>query len=160
MNKKHYIAAAIIAIVGASIIGAGSVAAQNADENRVSMVKQLAQKLGIEEHKVQSAMDAIHTERQGAMQKQMEEKLNQAVKDGKLTEAQKKLMIQKHAEIKAERESHRETMKNMTPEQRKIEMEKHQAELQTWAQDNGIDMSLFTGDMGKKGGMRGFGHMK
>lgn len=159
MNKKYYIAAAILAIVGASVIGASSVSAQNTDV-RQNMIKSLAQKLGIEESKVQTAMDAIHSERQAEMQKKIEEKLAQAVKDGKITEAQKQLILKKHAEMKAEQDRNRDTMRNMTPAERKTAMEKKRAELQAWAKENGIDMSVFQLGMGPKGGMRGFGHMK
>ena len=159
MDKKYYIAAAVLAIVGASIMGASAVSAQNADV-RQNMIKSLAQKLGIEESKVQTAMEAIHTERQAEMQKKMEVNLTQAVKDGKITEAQKQLILKKHAEMKAERENWKESMQNLTPEQRKAAMEKKRAELQSWAKENGIDMSVFQLGMGPKGGMRGFGHMK
>lgn len=153
-------AAAIIAVVGASIIGASTVSAQDTDTNKVSMVKQLAQKLGIEESKIQTAMDSIHADRQAEMQKQMEARLIQAVTDGKITEQQKQLILKKHQEIQAEREANRETIKNLTPEQRRAEMQEHKSEMEAWAKENGIDMSLFFGGMGSKGGMRGFRHMK
>ncbi len=159
MNKKNYIAVAVIAIAAASIMGAASVSAQNT-EARTSMIQQLAAKLGIEESKVQTAMDSIHTERQAAMQQQMEDKLTQAVADGKITEAQKQLILKKHAEMKAEHQSDWEAMKNMSPQERREERQSHRAKLEAWADENGIDMSLFFGDMNPKGGMRGYGHMK
>lgn len=159
MDKKNYIAIAVLAIVGASIIGASNVSAQNTDA-RQNMIKSLAQKLGLEESKVQTAMNAIRTERQAEMQKQVEAKLNQAVKDAKITEAQKQLILKKHEEMRAKHEQEWMNMQNMTPEERRAEREEHRAELESWAKENGIDMSVFQLGMGPKGGMRGFGHMK
>ncbi len=159
MDKKYYIAAAVLAIVGASIIGASNVSAQNTDA-RQNMIKSLAQKLGLEESKVQTAMNSIRTERQAEMQKKIEANLSKAVKDGKITEAQKQLILKKHTEMKAEREQYKDSKQNLTPEQRKAEMDKKKIELETWAKENGIDMSVFQLGMGPKGGMRGFGHMK
>jgi hypothetical protein len=71
--------------------------------------------------------------------------LSQAVKDGKLTEAQKKLLIAKHNELFSQRETHFDELKNMTPQERKAKMQKRRDELENWAQQNDIDPSYLAG---------------
>ena len=154
MNNKYYIAAAVLAVSAAAVIGASSVSAQNTD-GRPSMIKSLAEKLGIDESKVQTAMNAVHSERQAEMLKQFEARLTQAVKDGKITEAQKQLILKKHEELQKSREA----LKTMTPEQRRAQLTTWRTELEKWATDNKIDVSVFFGKFGMQGKMHGFGRM-
>ncbi len=84
------------------------------------VVQKLIDKFGLKETEVQTVMDEVQTERQAAMQSRFEERLTEAVKAGKLTEAQKTAILAKWKELAAKREAERQ-------------------ELQNWAKQNGLD---------------------
>lgn len=149
MNKK------IILPVFATVIGAGmllntnQVSAQNFDKD--TMIQRLAQKLGLEESKVQNAMDQLRSERQSEMQKNLEAKLTTAVKDGKITESQKQAILAKHREMQEKHLKMRDEFREMTPEQRREAKEKMREEMENWAKQNGLDLKEFLGVMGRHG---------
>ncbi len=103
-----------------------------------TVVQRIAQKFGLQKSSVQSVFDDIRKERQAEMQKQLEERLTQAVKDGKLTDAQKNLILAKHKDMQANREKNREAWMKMTPEERRNERQKTRAEFEAWAKTNNI----------------------
>ena len=142
----------ITAFIGLVIFNVTTIQAQTTKPNGfTNIISSLAKKLGIGEDKVQSAFDSIRSERQAQMQKLFEEKLNQAVKDGKITEAQKKLILAKHQEMQKNQEAN------------KNKMQTQKKELLDWAKKNNIDTQYLFGGFGKTGferkGMRG-GWMK
>lgn len=92
--------------------------------------------LGLSQISVASASPkltgASRAEQSAAMEQKHEEHLNQLVKDGKLTAAQKQLIIAKHKALKAE-------------------MEAKRTELEIWAKANNIPMEyLKMGHHGKR----------
>jgi len=123
MNKKLLIplvALGIVAIAGTAYSGVASAA--NNEERRGEMVGQLAEKLGLDQSKVQAAMDEIRASRQADRKAEMEGNLSKAVADGVITAEQKQLLLDKMAENQAEPGENR-------------------GEMRDWAEDNGIDMS-------------------
>lgn len=90
------------------------------------------------------------------MKTRFEDRLTQEVKDGKLTEAQKRLLIAKHNELQAKREADRpENWQSLTREERKTKMEAERQALEAWAKANGIDSKYFFNCFGYKGFGRG-----
>jgi len=82
------------------------------------------------------------------------DKLAQAVKDGKITEAQKVAILAKLEEVR--KANNPETMKKMTDAERKTAMEAQKTELEAWATSQGIDVQYVTmGMMGSGPGGRG-----
>ncbi len=160
MNKKLLI---IPALTVATIIGAVSVRTVSAESSTKfgpdSLIQKLVTKFNLNESEVRSVFESEKAERQTAMEQRFTETLDQSVKDGKLTEAQKKLILDKRAELEAKREADMSTRKDpgsMTDEQqqqhkadRKAEMES----LKSWADQNGINLKYLMGHM------RGMGHM-
>ena len=160
MNKKILFPAVALAVAGLITIGAVSANAYfGGGQHHDEMVKELAEKLGIDQSKVQSAFDEIHEEHMEQVEAHVEERLNQAVADGKITESQKTAIIAKHEELQTKHEQEQETFQNMTPEERRTERQNERSELKTWAEEQGIDLDLFFfGGRGPQGEMRGFGH--
>jgi hypothetical protein len=68
-----------------------------------------------------------------------EERLTQAVADGKITEEQKEKILDKHEEMQAKMES----LKDLEPEERKAQMQTLHEELKKWAEENNIDFPFF-----------------
>ncbi|OGG09569.1 hypothetical protein A2154_01420 [Candidatus Gottesmanbacteria bacterium RBG_16_43_7] len=147
--------AILSALLGFASLGGGAVMAHGfGGFGDGTFVSSLAQKLGIEESRLQSALDQMRAEHQVQMQSRMEERLNQAVSDGKITETQQQLILTKHQEIQAERQNDTDNWQNLTPQERRSRMEQKRAELEKWASENGIDMSYFGGGFGHRGNWR------
>jgi hypothetical protein len=113
--------------------------------NNDTLIQRIVQKFGLKTADVQGVFDTVRSERQAEMQKKMVERLDALVKQGKITEAQKKLIIAKHAELEAQRAKDMESMKDLTPEERRSKMDAHRAELESWAKQNNIDIQYVIG---------------
>ncbi len=155
MKKKLILPVIMATVIGVSILGATPAHAQTADSSPFqSLIQKIVEKFGLKQADVEAVFEEHRNQMHEQMQERMSAKLDDAVKNGKITEEQKQLILKKHEEMKAEREKNRDTWQNMTQEERKAEHEKRQAEMKTWAESNGIDLDLF---FGFKGG-HGFGH--
>lgn len=151
MKKAYLILPSVIVAFGAiALIGKATVFAQT-NTNRPSFVAELAQKLGIEEGKVQTAVDEIHEEHHAEIEANFENRLTQLVTDGKITADQKQLILDKHNEIQTQMED----LKNqdLTPEARHTKMKEIFDDLETWAKNNNIDTQY----VGFFGHGKGFG---
>lgn len=161
MNGKKV----LLTVAAVSIIGVGSLATvASAQGNGDTLVDKISQRFNVDKNEVQKVFDEQRETRQAERQQSYEEMLNQAVKDGKLTQEQKDKVLAKHNEIKKEMEQNREEMRNKTPEerqqlreQRHEEMEKKRAELEQWEKDNGIPSGYLMQHKGEGPGERG-GH--
>ena len=167
-NKILLTAAAV------SIIGVGSLAATaQAQGDGNTLVDKISQKFHVDKNEVQKVFDEDRASHQAEHQQKYEEMLNQAVKDGKLTQAQKDKVLAKHNELKKEmeqnrdqRKSERDEMSSKTEserqqlmEQRRTEMDKNKAEIEKWEKDNGIPSGYLMPRMGMgPGGPGGHGH--
>lgn len=153
---KQSIQATVLAIALALplVMPMSSASAFDLGNMHETLIQRLAQRFGLQQSQVQSVFNEIRAEKQTEMQKALETRLTQAVSEGKLTEAQKQLLLAKHKEIHAQREQNRETWQSMTPQQRRDAMQKAQTELQAWAKANNIDLDWLMGyGMGKMGTM-------
>ena len=155
MNKKIYVSIVGLTLLGVLTLGTVNAQAFNPQQR---ITTQLAKKLGISENKVQDAFDAIRLERQNEMFGKFDDRLDAFVKEGKITEAQKELLIKKHTALQKERQNMWEKAKDMTPQERREYMQKEHDGLTAWAKEHNIDSSLFfgfgkRGHMGKKGMM-------
>lgn len=144
----------MIGVISMSVAGAVSARGMNGGFDRhESLIGKIAQKFGLKETEVRGVFDSQRAEHMAQMQVKMTERLNQLVKDGKITEVQKKLIEAKHAEIKKNMDSLKESQKNKTPAERKTLMDSKKAELEKWAKDNGIDLQYVMPMGGPRHGM-------
>ena len=125
---------------GATLWSTGVVKAEG-NGNSDTIVQKLADKLGIDQGKVSSAMDQIHEERQAEMQAKMKTKLDTAVQAGTITQDQENAILAKQTEMQQKHEQERK-------------------DYQTWLSDNSLDedtiRDIGVGGLGG-GGMRGHG---
>lgn len=111
-----------------------------------NIVQKIAEKFGLNQNDVQAVFDQVRQERQAERESKFEVKLSQAVTDGKITEEQKNLILNKHEELQSQREQNKEEWMSLSPEERKTQMEQRRTQLQNWAEQNGIDINyLFSG---------------
>lgn len=164
MNQK-IVTALAIGVITTGILGAGAAHAQSPTPPATqkpfytSLIDKLAKTFNLDRAKVETVVNTWHDEHKNERMENMEQKLNdrlsQAVKDGKITEAQKTAIINK---LKDEKANFKPTdFKTMNPQERKAAINKKRTELQDWAKSQGIDpMVLKDYGMGRRGG--GFKH--
>lgn len=160
--KKPLLIAGAVASIGAAGLGGSALAASNTDSaDGDSLVTKLAQKFNLKQEDVQAVFDEHRSTREAERQAQVEEALNQAVTDGKLTTEQKNKLLAKQKELQARGEAEHETWADKTEEERQTameakreEMQTKRAELEKWASDNGIPTEYLRYVFG---GHRGFG---
>jgi hypothetical protein len=141
MKKNIIVSAAVLTIIaGATLLATKPSFAAEGTNPEQSLVQKLASKFGLKQEEVQSVFDEHHKEMKAEMETKKEERLSQLVKDGKITEAQKQLIINKQKELQAKHEAEFQSMKDKTPEERKAAMEKNKQELEDWAKQNNIDI--------------------
>ncbi len=159
--KKSVLIASVVGVIGLSTIGATALASSTGKGN--SLVDKIAKQFHLKTEDVQKVFDQDKADHKAAMEQKYEDRLTQAVKDGKLTEDQKIKILAKHKELVAQFEAQREANKdkrdefeNMTEaerktlhDQRKAAMDKLKSDISTWEKDNNIPP-----------GYLGFGGMK
>jgi hypothetical protein len=143
-----------IVVLGLSVLAGGFLVKQaRADDlnyGRGRMIEQLSERFNLNEDEVNQAVDEFRQERQNEMQARHEERLQEAVEDGVITEEQKQALLNKHEEMRQERE-------------------KKWAEMRDWMEESGIDFQALKeygvgqvglGCGGGRSGRMGFGRMK
>lgn len=156
MNNKTKLlfTAAAIVISGATLLSTTQAFAQSTTSGldpRSSLVQKLADKFGLNKDEVQAVFDQSRQEMQAQRTAEYESRLSQLVKDGKITEAQKQLILAKHKELQSKHLTIMESMKDKNGDERRDAMEAEHEDLEEWAKQNGIDPKYL---------MFKFGHMK
>lgn len=132
--------AIILASLGAGAIltvaGMGAVTAQG--DGSSNLVDKISSKFNLNKTEVQKVFDEERDARQEEHKKKLEERLAQAVKDGKLTDDQKAKILAKFEENK----SFRDSLKDKSEEERQAAIKQHRLDMQQWAADNDIDMKF------------------
>lgn len=157
--KKRLLTAATVATIGVAGLSSGAVFATTDSESgsdpMSSLVTAIAEKFDLKSEDVQAVFDEQREAMDAEREQDAKNKVAALVEDGKLTQAQADAINEKRAAMKEERESNRESMKDMTADERKAAMDSKRAELSTWLEENDIDESYAYLLMG---GGRGHGH--
>lgn len=139
---KTFAIASVIATMGAGVLGVGTVfAAQRPNDSEHSManlVNAIAQKFHLAPGDVQAVFDEQRQQMRAEEREEPEAhsrpSLAQAVKDGKLTQAQADMITAKQAEMKTFLAS----LQGKTPVERQTALKTNMDSLKQWAKDNGI----------------------
>lgn len=123
--------------LGSLLAVAGASAATNTSGSD-NIVSKIATKFNLNKDEVKAVFEEDRASREAEMQAKVEEKLTQAVTDGKITEAQKTLITDKMAELKATRDANKDSFQNLTESERKVKMDEERTAIETWAADNNI----------------------
>ena len=138
MNNKLIILPAVLgALLAGSVLGTSVVKAETESGfgARFPFVQDLAERLGLSEDEVTTAMGDVRNERRVERRERQEARLEEAVADGVVTEEQKQMLLEHREEMEAEREQRR-------------------AEMQEWREQSGIDFEVLR-EYGCRGGMGG-----
>lgn len=153
MTRKSTMMAAgggVAALAFACTLGLSSVSAASSGQ---TLADKIAATFHLKASEVQKVIDQNRAEHRDAREQKFEERLSQLVKDGKITEAQKQLIIAKRRSLEAERQASRVADKSLTPAERHAKRATKRTELVAWAKTNGIPIDLL-----KPGHGRGAGH--
>ena len=111
--KKGLIAAlAIGTLMTAGALSIGQVKAEEAN-NYPPIIQKLVERFGLNKDEVQTVFEEVRGQRREQMQGNREEKLNQAVSDGVISEDQKQALQTKREEMRQEREANRDAHQAM-----------------------------------------------
>ncbi len=130
-------------MIAAATLSVNSVRAD--DEAFRPLVQRIAEKFNLDESEVEAVFTAVHEERMQEMQERHEERLQEAVTAGIITEEQMNALIVKHEEMRSERMENREA---------------HREEMEAWFAENGIDHEALRNYMGNEMGPKGHGMKK
>ena len=127
-------------MVSAGYFGAGAIFADDESQHN-TIVTKLAQKFNLNESEVEAVFQSVRDERQVEMQQQREKRLNDAVNDRVITDAQKNAILTKMQEHQEERGQNRQEMQN-------------------WFEEQGIDQTKLRDYLGfgGHGSRKGMGH--
>jgi hypothetical protein len=140
IKKKLIFPVIALAVLGLAVLDVNFASADDSTNPQNTIVQRIAEKFGLNQNDVQAVFDQVKRDHQAEMQKKNEERLNQLVTDGKITEEQKSLILNMQKELQSQRESNKDKFKDLTPEERKTQMEEERTQLGKWAKDNGIDI--------------------
>jgi hypothetical protein len=150
MTRKQIMLCALMA--GVSTLGIVGLASAATGTKPASLAAEIASKFHLNQSEVQAVIDQHHGEMRAYHEDNYEERLSQAVKDGKITEDQKKALLAKHDELMKFMDS----LQDKTPAERRDAMKAKLDELHKWAEDNHIPPRFLMGP-GMGMGMRHFG---
>lgn len=126
-------------------IGVSAVVAQAARTNHSILIENLASAFNLNTADVEKVFTDTRTQLE-------EDRLSQAVEDGKISEDQKALILQKRNELQAKEEEINNT--RLTVAERMEKMKELRDELKSWADENDIPLQYV---MGRFGHGPGFG---
>jgi Skp family chaperone for outer membrane proteins len=137
--KKALLVTGAASTIGlASMVGVVSAQSTTTDDSTdngmQSLVQKIAEKFNLDEKQVQSVFDKDRSEHEAEMQQRDEERLTQAVTDGKITSEQKDKILAKQKELKA----YMDSIKDKTESERHTLMDTKRDEVKQWASDNDI----------------------
>lgn len=166
ISKKIILPVAALVIITGALAAAPYTYAQQPGTQHVNffqgLIDAIAQKFGLSTDQVKSVLtDYQQQQKQNKernWQQHQEDRLNQLVKDGKITDTQKKAILDELAVLKSK--YNQDNFKNMTPDRKKQQFQAMQDEIKSWANTQGIDPSYVMPGFGmgmgwKGGGMRG-----
>lgn len=103
-----------------------------------ALVDKIATKFNLKTEDVQKVFDEERAAHQAEVATQLKTTLDQAVKDGKLTQAQADKLIARQKELQAAHEANKGSMKDKTEAERKAAMDAERTAFKQWLTDNGI----------------------
>jgi hypothetical protein len=148
LNKKSLVVAGAVATLGlGSLVGLGAVSAES--NNGTSIVEKIAERFNLNKDEVQAVFDEERAAHEAKHKQKLDERLSQAVTDGKITEDQKSEILAKINEMKEFKDS----LKDKTHEERREALDTKRDELKQWAEDNDIPLEYLHPFKGHYGGM-------
>ena len=144
--KKSLLVGGVLGTVGlSSLAGIGAVSAATNSNGRSDLVDKIASTFSLNKDDVQKVFDEERAEHQAERKAKVSARLQKLVDKGAITAEQKTAIEAKLEEMRAKREAEHESMKDLTPAERKVKREQNKAEMEAWAKEQGIDLTKLKG---------------
>lgn len=118
------------------------------------IVLRLAERFNLNVEDVEDVFEEERAEHHAEILQSFEDRLTEAVANGKITEDQKQAILDKHEEMQAKMEELRS--QDLDREEMHEEMKAYHDELRAWAEEQGIEMPFMTFKFGGQGGRMKF----
>ena len=147
MKKTTLAILTLSALIAAGFFAVNQVKAEDGGVDYPPVIQRLIEKFNLDGEEVEEIFTEAREERQNQMQARFGERLGELVEEGQLTEEQKQAILAKKEAMRQESQN----WQGLAPEEKREQMEQHREEMQTWAESEGIDLSLMFGHgLGKK----------
>jgi len=147
-TSKRYLVVPIVAIGLVAILAfssADEVSAYGFDDHRDNFAQAIAQKFNLNQSEVEDVMDEYHQQNIGLREQEMlanfDERLDQALAEGKITESQMYAILEKHEEMHDRIVDLRDQDLDRD-ELHELKADIHD-EMEAWADEQGIDYDVF-----------------
>ena len=145
ISKKILIPVFAIVVGGGSLLGVSSlVHAQSGTTPFSGLAQSIAQKFNLNQTDVQSVIDSYMQQQKQTMtqnmQKRLQNRLDQEVQQGKITSAQETAILKELSSLQSQFSP--SALKSMTQQQRQQAFQTEKNDLNSWAQSQGISLSL------------------
>ena len=149
----------VTGVAAASVAGVASVGAFNgSEERRAEVVDRLSTSLNVPAEDVEAVFEELKAERQAEREAAREERLQGLIDDGTLTQEQ----VDQLNEFAADRQELKKSLRDsdLTQEEKKEAFEELKAEVEAWADEQGLDLDDIRPEREgrKRGGFGGFEH--
>lgn len=147
-GKKSLVTAATLATIGGmGTLGVHAVSAQNnsGSDPRSNLVDKIASTFNVNKADVQKVFDENHSEMEAKRKAGTSDRLQKLVDAGTITAEQKTAIEAKLMELHANHEATRDSMKDLSKDERKAKMQQQRTELENWAKENNLDLSKLRG---------------
>lgn len=148
LNKTLVIAGALMTAGLGGLAITQAVGATADPTGHQSLVDKISSKFNLDKNEVQKVFEEDRQALEATMQARLEERLKQAVEEGKITQELADQLLAKHKEMHA----YRESIKDKPAEERHALMKAKTEEMAQWLKDNNIDKSLMRMGHVKVGG--------
>jgi hypothetical protein len=157
MTKRMFITVAVVSALSVGLVITTNAFAQTATHNSVpSIASEIASKFNLNQSDVQAVFTEHREEMQAKMESNYETYLGNLVKSGKITEEQEQLILNEHKQLTSQMQSNMKNGKNLTPAERKAQMQATMKQVQDWAKQNNIKIEYLR-PFGMKMGRFGMG---
>jgi len=145
ISKKILIPVFAVVVGGGSLLGVSSlVHAQSGSTPFSGLAQSIAQKFNVNQTDVQSVIDSYMQQQKQTMtqnmQKRLQNRLDQEVQQGSITSAQETAILNELSSLQSQFGP--SALKSMTQQQRQQAFQTEQSDLKSWAQSQGISLSL------------------
>ncbi len=144
------------AVGATTLIGVSSATAAT-DTTKNTIVDRLVSKFNLNKAEVQKVFDEERAAHQAEHQAKVSERLQKLVDDKTITSDQKTAIESKLKELQSKREANREAFKDLSEDQREAKMNEERTALESWAKEQGLDLTKLRGIFGPGGHGRHMG---
>jgi ATP/maltotriose-dependent transcriptional regulator MalT len=139
-----------LALLAAGGAGLAQAAGSN-DGTGQTLADRIASHFHLSKGDVQKVIQQDRQSHEAQRQQRLEQRLDTAVKQGKLTEAQKTLILNKLKELQSQHEQAKQQPGGKTAAERQAYMKQQRQQLEQWAKDNNIPLQYLRPPGGSRG---------